>query len=148
MNPEQRAEIERRDRSAVHGDDDSPECMQAVSDRHVLLEALVMAEQRANAYHDALADAHRETAEQAAEIVPIVDRVLTSSEAHERLQLWVERHFGDTAPGAATARFHAAVEQLIAEWRRAAAEHADDPVTSESNPFDEDIDEDAAPGEG
>lgn len=69
MNPEQRAEIERRDRSAVHGDDDSPECMQAVSDRHVLLEALVMAEQRANAYHDALADAHRETAEQAAEIV-------------------------------------------------------------------------------
>lgn len=69
MNPEQRAEIERRDRSAVHGDDDSPECMKAVSDRHVLLEALVMAEQRANAYHDALADAHRETAEQAAEIV-------------------------------------------------------------------------------
>ncbi len=68
MTPEQRAEIERRDRSAVHGDDDSPECMQAVSDRHVLLEALVMAEQRANAYHDALADAHRETAEQAAEI--------------------------------------------------------------------------------
>ena len=68
MTPEQRAEIERRDRSAVHGDEDSPEYMQAVSDRHDLLEALVMAEQRANDYHDALADAHRETAEQAAEI--------------------------------------------------------------------------------
>ncbi len=95
-----------------------------------------------------LGDCEWLTVEQAAEIVPIVDRVLTSSEAHERLQLWVERHFGDTAPGAATARFHAAVEQLIAEWRRAAAEHADDPVTSESNPFDDDIDEDAAPGEG
>ncbi|MDA8355543.1 MAG: hypothetical protein M0Z95_04425 [Actinomycetota bacterium] len=47
MTPEQRAEIERRDRSAVHGDEDSPECMQAVRDRRALLDALVMAETEA-----------------------------------------------------------------------------------------------------
>nr|WP_169077786.1 CDP-glycerol glycerophosphotransferase family protein [Microcella alkalica] len=88
------------------------------------------------------------TAERADEIVPEIDRVLTSSEAHERLRHWVERYFGDTTPGAATARFHAAVESLIAEWERAAAVHAGDPITSESNPFDDDVDEDAAPGEG
>ena len=88
------------------------------------------------------------TADRAGDVVPEIDRVLTSSEAHERLRHWVERYFGDTTPGAATARFHAAVESLIAEWERAAAVHAGDPITSESNPFDDDIDEDAAPGEG
>lgn len=86
-------------------------------------------------------------AEQAADLVPLLDRVLTSSEAHEKLRYWVERYFGDTTPGAATARFHAAVESLIDAWNFAAAQHRGDPITSESNPFDEDDDEDAAPGE-
>jgi hypothetical protein len=85
--------------------------------------------------------------DEATEVIPALDRVLTSNEAHERLRVWVERYFGDTTPGAATARFHAAVESLIAEWERAAAAHRNDPVTSESSPFDDDIDEDAAPGD-
>jgi hypothetical protein len=78
-------------------------------------------------------------------VVPLIDRVLTSTEAHETLTHWVTRYFGDTTPGAATARFHAAVESLYTEWDRVAALHSRDPITSESNPFDDDDDEDEAP---
>jgi len=87
------------------------------------------------------------SAEQADQIVPLVDHVLTSPEAHDALTAWVTRYFGDTTPGAATARFHAAVETLIDEWERAAAAHAADPITSESDPLDDEEDEDAVPGE-
>ncbi|WAB82858.1 CDP-glycerol glycerophosphotransferase family protein [Microcella daejeonensis] len=87
------------------------------------------------------------TAERAAEVVPLIDHLLTSEQAHASLRLWVERYFGDTTPGAATARFHAAVETLYAAWDAQAAQHAGDPITSESNPFDEDDDEDAVGGE-
>ena len=87
------------------------------------------------------------TAADAAAVVPAVDRVLTSAEAHEALTHWVQRYFGDTTPGAATARFHAAVDTLYAEWNRVAALHALDPLTSESSPFDADDDEDEAPSE-
>ncbi|WP_297603808.1 CDP-glycerol glycerophosphotransferase family protein [Microcella sp.] len=79
------------------------------------------------------------------EVVPLVDRVLTSDEAHDALTHWVQHYFGDTTQGAATARFHAAIDTLYAEWNRVAALHAHDPITSESNPFDEDDDEDEAP---
>lgn len=84
-------------------------------------------------------------AEDAAQVVPVIDRVLTSPEAHEKLTHWMTRYFGDTTPGAATARFHAAVAALSAEWERVAAQHASDPITSESNPFDDEDDEDEAP---
>ncbi|WP_179872361.1 CDP-glycerol glycerophosphotransferase family protein [Microcella indica] len=87
------------------------------------------------------------SAEQADQIVPLVDHVLTSTEAHDALTAWVTRYFGDTTPGAATARFHAAVETLFEEWERAAAAHAADPITSESDPLDDEEDEDAVPGE-
>jgi hypothetical protein len=80
-------------------------------------------------------------------VVPLVDRVLTSTQAHETLTHWVSRYFGDTTPGAATKRFHAAIEQLYVEWQSAASQHSLDPITSESNPFDDDDDEDAAPSE-
>ena len=87
------------------------------------------------------------TVEQAVEVVPLIDSVLTSEAAHASLRLWVERYFGDTTPGVATARFHAAVETLYAAWDTEAAQHAGDRVTSESNPFDEDDDEDAVGGD-
>lgn len=76
-----------------------------------------------------------------------VDRVLNDESARSALAFWSNHHFGDTAPGAATERFHAAVERLVAEWHRFAAEHADDPRTSESDPFDEEDDE-AMPASG
>jgi hypothetical protein len=60
-------------------------------------------------------------ASDAADIVGIGDRVLTSDEAHAALEHWVRWYFGDTAPGAATARFHGAIETLFARWDELAA---------------------------
>ena len=67
-------------------------------------------------------------ADAAAEIVPEVDRVLTDAAAHAALQHWATHYFGDTTPGAATARFHAAIDTLVERWHEAAREHAADPV--------------------
>jgi hypothetical protein len=55
-------------------------------------------------------------ADAAADIVAETDRVLGDSDAVARLEHWVRHYFGDTTPGAATARFHAAIERLMAEW--------------------------------
>ncbi|WP_309069785.1 CDP-glycerol glycerophosphotransferase family protein, partial [Microbacterium sp.] len=49
-------------------------------------------------------------------IVAEVERVQADPEAAARLQHWVTHYFGDTTPGAATARFHAAIDQLMATW--------------------------------
>lgn len=55
-----------------------------------------------------------------------LDRVIGDEAARERLGTWSQHYFGDTSPGAPTARFHEAVETLLAraeEWReRKAAE--------------------------
>ncbi|MGV8884647.1 MAG: CDP-glycerol glycerophosphotransferase family protein [Microbacteriaceae bacterium] len=83
----------------------------------------------------------------AADIVAIVERVQHNDEARASLEHWVTRHFGDTAPGAATARFHAAVETLIQEWERNESIHSGDKRTSESDPFESDEDEDQLPSD-
>ena len=62
------------------------------------------------------------------------------------LEFWATHHFGDTTPGAATARFHAAVEKLIALWTEHAARHVDDP-RGESDPLDDDDDESLPQGD-
>jgi hypothetical protein len=49
-------------------------------------------------------------------IVTETDRVLSDPDAVARLEQWVTHYFGDTAPGAATARFHAAVGALMDSW--------------------------------
>lgn len=54
----------------------------------------------------------------AAHIVEQTDRVLADPEAVARLEHWVRHYFGDTSPGAATARFHQAVAHLMDEWER------------------------------
>ncbi|MEX1079228.1 MAG: CDP-glycerol glycerophosphotransferase family protein [Homoserinimonas sp.] len=83
---------------------------------------------------------------EAGDIINIVERVRTSEEAQQRLEYWVEHHFGDTTPGVTTARFHAAVEQLVTEWHRNAAMHLGEKRVRESDPFDADADqEDDAP---
>ncbi|TXK17122.1 CDP-glycerol glycerophosphotransferase family protein [Homoserinibacter sp. GY 40078] len=81
-------------------------------------------------------------------ILAEIDRVLHDETALDSLAHWSSHHFGDTSPGAATARFHAAVEQLIAEWDRHAAVHAGDRLTSESDPFDQDEDDEGFPASG
>lgn len=52
----------------------------------------------------------------AGSIVAETDRVLADPDAVARLEHWVSHYFGDTAPGAATARFHAAISQLMDSW--------------------------------
>jgi len=56
------------------------------------------------------------TVEGAADIVAEVERVQGDPEASARLRHWVTHYFGDTTPGVATARFHAAIDQLMATW--------------------------------
>ncbi|MBZ4485944.1 CDP-glycerol glycerophosphotransferase family protein [Microbacterium sp. cx-55] len=55
-------------------------------------------------------------ADAAADVIAQTDRVLDDPEAVSRLAYWVEHYFGDTSPGAPTARFHAAIHGLMDEW--------------------------------
>jgi hypothetical protein len=49
-------------------------------------------------------------------IVAETERVLGDPDAVARLEQWVRHYFGDTAPGAATDRFHGAIRRLMEEW--------------------------------
>jgi hypothetical protein len=77
-------------------------------------------------------------ASDAASMVARVDEVAHDAAALARLGVWVERYFGDTTPGVTTARFHAAVDHLMAEWERYAALHAGDGEVDEFEEDDED----------
>lgn len=46
-------------------------------------------------------------------IAAVLDRVIGDSEAKQRLGVWSQRYFGDTTPGAPTARFHEAIGALL-----------------------------------
>ncbi|MFC6355075.1 CDP-glycerol glycerophosphotransferase family protein [Luethyella okanaganae] len=73
-----------------------------------------------------LSDCEWLKAEDAANIVSIVDDVSHGDEGRRRLARWVRYYFGDTTPGVATARFHTAVQHLMDEWEHNAALHAAD----------------------
>jgi hypothetical protein len=81
-----------------------------------------------------LGDAEWLLAADAPSIVQRIESVEHDAVAVERLQRWVGHYFGDTSPGAATRRFHAAIEHLFAEWERQAALHRDDPVVDDHDP--------------
>lgn len=83
-------------------------------------------------------------ANEASDIVAISDRVRFDEKAQERLRFWVERHFGDTTPGVATARFHAAIQKLMDAWRKHEKIHASDRRGRDSDPFDSDEDDEGA----
>ncbi|MBK0420360.1 hypothetical protein JD276_15125 [Leucobacter sp. CSA1] len=53
-------------------------------------------------------------ADDAAGVDAVLDRVIDDDAARERLGTWSRHYFGDTAPGAPTRRFHAAIETLLA----------------------------------
>ena len=63
-----------------------------------------------------LSDAEWLDTAEAGSIVEIADRIVSDPEATTRLQGWSRHYFGDTAPGAATARFHAAIALLMQRW--------------------------------
>ncbi|MDJ1113524.1 hypothetical protein [Microbacterium dauci] len=68
-----------------------------------------------------------------------VERVRTDPDAVSRLEHWVRHYFGDTAPGAASARFHDAIARLMLEWDRWHATTADAPADeAEEAELDED----------
>ena len=85
------------------------------------------------------------SADAAGDVLSLIDTVLRDDSAKATLAYWAERHFGDTTPGAATARFHAAVEQLLGEWDRHAKIHVADKHLSESDPLDDEDDEEGLP---
>ena len=48
----------------------------------------------------------------AASTIAEIERVRVDADAIERLGRWSARYFGDTSPGAATARFETAIDRL------------------------------------
>ena len=81
-----------------------------------------------------LGDAEWLLARDASSIASRIDGLEHDAEAVERLQRWVGHYFGDTRPGAATERFHAAIEHLLEEWEHHAALHRDDPAVDDHDP--------------
>lgn len=83
--------------------------------------------------------------DRAGDVLSLVAEVLQDETQRATLAHWAERHFGDTAPGAATRRFHAAVEKLLTEWDQHARIHSGDKRTHESDPLDDEDDEEGLP---
>ncbi len=63
-----------------------------------------------------LADCEWLTVDGASRIVEEVERVRDDEASVARLRMWVQHYFGDTSPGVATAKFHAAIEELLGKW--------------------------------
>ena len=81
------------------------------------------------------------TVDGAADIVAEVERVAADEEAVARLRTWVAHYFGDTTPGAATAKFHGAIEQLMQkwdDWHARSADAGDDSADDESDSDEDD----------
>ena len=77
-------------------------------------------------------------------IVAETERVLSDPQAVERLEHWVRHYFGDTAPGAATARFHGAVRHLMDEWDRWYARSIVEDEDDEQDPDEAELDDEVA----
>ncbi|MFC7790035.1 CDP-glycerol glycerophosphotransferase family protein [Microbacterium sp. MAHUQ-60] len=86
-----------------------------------------------------LSDCEWLSATGARDIIAEADRVSADEEAVARLRTWVRHYFGDTTPGAATAKFHAAIEQLMQKWDEW---HANDATVTPPDDDDDEDDED------
>ncbi len=65
-----------------------------------------------------LSDAEWLDAGESARMLIDIERVRTDPTAVSRLEHWVRHYFGDTTPGASSARFHDAIARLMVEWER------------------------------
>ncbi|MGB3910623.1 MAG: CDP-glycerol glycerophosphotransferase family protein [Pseudolysinimonas sp.] len=67
-------------------------------------------------------------AEDASRVLEIVERAMHDNASRATLAHWSQHHFGDTSPGASTARFQDAVDRLLALWAdRTSAGRGDGP---------------------
>nr|WP_218869070.1 CDP-glycerol glycerophosphotransferase family protein [Leifsonia psychrotolerans] len=73
-----------------------------------------------------LSDCEWLAAKDAPNVVAEIDQLTHDEAAEARLAVWVERYFGDSTQGAATARFHAAVQHVMDEWDRFKTLHSQD----------------------
>ncbi|GAA2528319.1 CDP-glycerol glycerophosphotransferase family protein [Microbacterium mitrae] len=89
-----------------------------------------------------LSDCEWLTVDDASNIVAEVDRVLNDPTSTARLGLWVQHYFGDTSPGAATAAFHGAIDELMQTWQECHDEHLRASGEDDSELDSEDEDED------
>ena len=89
-----------------------------------------------------LADCEWLTVEGAADIVAEVERVRADADAIKKLHMWVQHYFGDTTQGVATAKFHAAIEQLMQKWDEWHAAEIGDAGSEEDDDDEEAKDED------
>jgi hypothetical protein len=68
-----------------------------------------------------LSDADWLEASDAASVAALIDTMSHDEAAAARLRKWVEHYFGDTTQGAATRRFHEAIDFLMRQWEKYAA---------------------------
>ncbi len=87
-----------------------------------------------------LSDCEWLSAGAATDIVAEVERVRADEAAIARLRMWVQHYFGDTTPGVATEKFHAAIEQLMQKWDHWQA-HEIGSVRTDEDDDDEEADE-------
>lgn len=88
-----------------------------------------------------LADCEWLTADAASNIVSEIERVRADDEAILKLRMWVQHYFGDTTPGVATEKFHAAIEQLMAKWEEWRQAEIGTVVTDEDDDDEEEKEE-------
>jgi hypothetical protein len=87
-----------------------------------------------------LSDCEWLSADAASNIVAEVERVRADEAAVARLRMWVQHYFGDTTPGVATEKFHAAIERLMQKWDHWQA-HEVASVRTDEDDDDEEADE-------
>jgi hypothetical protein len=77
----------------------------------------------------------------AGDVVAETERVLGDPESVARLEHWVRHYFGDTTPGAASARFREAIQRLMAEWDEWYARSVDDGDDDGPDPDEAELDD-------
>ncbi len=74
-------------------------------------------------------------------IVAETDRVLGDADSVARLEQWVAHYFGDTAPGAATKRFHGAIAKLMDSWEAWHRQTLEDDEDEDAEPEEAELDD-------
>jgi hypothetical protein len=74
-------------------------------------------------------------------IVAETDRVLGDADSVARLEQWVAHYFGDTVPGAATKRFHAAIATLMDSWEAWHRQTLEDDDDEDAEPEEAELDD-------